>query len=592
MVAVLNLATPWAAPQKDDGPSIRGFFEPIQVNLVNLDVVATDPEGLPVRGLEITDFEVEEDGVPVEVTHFFAAPMVGEGSPDPQTGTTPDDRPYQSVHFVIFVDEVDLSPFSRRAAIDHLTSFLSRDLPPALKLMLVTYDGRMKIRVPFTGDQSRLVSELEEIGTEKGPGIDREREGILRSVRTVAAELATAEETEVFSEGLARDGSPSAQQPSGSASDKKIMVSMLSDQARAQVGTIQAYAERRRQRTEDLLGQLGLLLRTLSAVPGPKAVVFVCDGLEIRPGEHLFATWEQAFPAVARDISLRSHEEAQRFDLGDRVESLVQQANGRRVSFFTLGSDARTESGISAEGGGIESGGALFQTMADREALSRLTHDTGGQALLISPGVNERLGEVSRGLAAYYSLGFHPNHLGDGRYHSLSVRVTRPGVRVRHREGYLDTTSADLIADSVFAAAILGVIDNPLAVSIEQRKAVRSSARGARQVPLLVKIPMDRLVLIPRESDHVGQVSLMAVVYGTDGLSDVQTWSFPIEIANQRLREVLGQNAGFEIVVTAREGAQRIGIGVRDQVAKTDATTFLDTGSLASSSGKAGDEGP
>jgi len=165
-------------------------------------------------------------------------------------------------------------------------------------------------------------------------------------------------------------------------------------------------------------------------------------------------------------------------------------------------------------------------------------------------------------------------------------------VRVRHREGYLDTTSADLIADSVFAAAILGVIDNPLAVSIEQRKAVRSSARGARQVPLLVKIPMDRLVLIPRESDHVGQVSLMAVVYGTDGLSDVQTWSFPIEIANQRLREVLGQNAGFEINVTAREGAQRIGIGVRDEVAKTDATTFLDTDSLASSSGKAGDEGP
>jgi len=288
---------------------------------------------------------------------------------------------------------------------------------------------------------------------------------------------------------------------------------------------------------------------------------------------------------------LRSHEEARKYDVGDAVRSLIQQANGRRVSIFTLSSEGRVASGISAEGGGLEAGGALFQAMADAEVLDRFTRDTGGQALLLSTGINERLGEVWRGLTAYYSLGYRPQHPSDGAYHSLSVRVRQPGVRVRHREGYLDTTSTDRIVDSVFAAAILGAIDNPLDISVDTQRSESSTAKGAHQVPLLVKIPMDRLVLVPRESEHRGQVSVMAVVYGTDGLSDIQAWSFPIEIANEQLMNVLGQTAGFEIVVTAREDAQRIAIGVRDDVAKAAATTVLEIGASAKSPGEAGDDG-
>jgi len=321
-------------------------------------------------------------------------------------------------------------------------------------------------------------------------------------------------------------------------------------------------------------------------------VFFVCDGLEIRPGERLFAAWERAFPVVAGDMHLFSHEEAQKYDVGDAVRSLVQQANGRRISFFTLSSEVAVASGISAEGGGVEAGGALFQAMADKEVLDRFTRETGGQALLLSTGINERFGEIWRGLTAYYSLGFRPRHSADGVYHSLSVRVRQPGVRVRHRDGYLDTSSADRVVDSVFAAAILGVIDNPLEVSVEATGSEHSTAKGAYPVPLLVRIPMDRLVLVPKESEHEGQVSVMAAVYGTDGLSDVKTWSFPIEIANEQLMNILGQNAGFEIVVTAREGTQRIGIGVRDEVAKTAATTVLEMTASAIPPGEAGDEGP
>jgi len=590
--AILTLATPWVTPQEPEGRSIAAFFAPINVKLVNVEVSVTDPEGRPVQGLETADFEIEEDGVPVEITHFYAAPLVAAAPPAPVENFGPTERPFQNIYLVILLDELDLEPFGRRAAIDHLHGFLDRGLPAGLKLMLVTYDGRMRIRVPFTSDTSRLFSMLEEIGREEKIGVDRERERILRTVQTTAAELAAAEETEVFSQGLPRDGSAGSPSPSGPQTDKKIRVSILADQARAQVGTIHAYSDRRRQRTERLLEQIGLLLRTLSVLPGPKAVLLVCDGLESRPGERLFAAWEQAFPVIAREMYMRSYEEAQRYDVGAEVRTLVQQANGRRASLFTLSSQARIASGISAEGGGLEAGGALFQAMVDREVLERLTHGTGGQAFFISPGITERLGEVSRDLAAYYSLGYRPGHAGDGKYHSLAVRVRRPDLRVRHREGYLDTSAADSMTDGVLAAAILGVIDNPLEVSVEARDPVRSTAEGAHPIPLLVRVPMNRLVLIPQENEHKGLVSVMAAVYGADGLSNIQSWSFPIEIANEQLMDVLGQTAGFEIELMAQEGAQRIGIGVRDEVAKVAATTVLEIGATAKISGGTGSDGP
>lgn len=37
------------------------------VNLVEVDAVVVDDKGVPVRGLQQRDFEIEEDGRPVEI---------------------------------------------------------------------------------------------------------------------------------------------------------------------------------------------------------------------------------------------------------------------------------------------------------------------------------------------------------------------------------------------------------------------------------------------------------------------------------------------------------------------------------------------
>jgi len=49
-------------------PPDREFFEAVEVHVVTLDVVVTDEDGEPIRGLTREDFTILEDGEPVELS--------------------------------------------------------------------------------------------------------------------------------------------------------------------------------------------------------------------------------------------------------------------------------------------------------------------------------------------------------------------------------------------------------------------------------------------------------------------------------------------------------------------------------------------
>ena len=59
-----------AAAQPPQKPALKSG-----VTLVEVDVVLTDKSGRPVRGLGSGDFEIEEDGQPVEIASFSAVDL-------------------------------------------------------------------------------------------------------------------------------------------------------------------------------------------------------------------------------------------------------------------------------------------------------------------------------------------------------------------------------------------------------------------------------------------------------------------------------------------------------------------------------------
>src|SRR5687768_11333164 len=72
LCALAAPAAPQQATQPAPAPAEQTFFEVIDVRVVNVEVVVTDREGKPVPGLAREDFELLENGRPVEINYFHA----------------------------------------------------------------------------------------------------------------------------------------------------------------------------------------------------------------------------------------------------------------------------------------------------------------------------------------------------------------------------------------------------------------------------------------------------------------------------------------------------------------------------------------
>jgi len=81
-------------------------------------------------------------------------------------------------------------------------------------------------------------------------------------------------------------------------------------------------------------------------------------------------------------------------------------------------------------------------------SLRTLAGATDGLAIVDTNDLSGGLRRVVADLSSYYLLGYYSNGKLDGRFHSIAVRVKRPGVSVRARRGYLAATPAAVTANT------------------------------------------------------------------------------------------------------------------------------------------------
>ncbi len=86
-------------------------------------------------------------------------------------------------------------------------------------------------------------------------------------------------------------------------------------------------------------------------------------------------------------------------------------------------------------------------------SLRTLADATDGLAIVDSNNLARGLQRVVSDLSSYYLIGYYSTGKLDGKFHPISVRVKRPGVRVRARRGYLAATPATAAATARSATA-------------------------------------------------------------------------------------------------------------------------------------------
>jgi hypothetical protein len=316
-------------------------------------------------------------------------------------------------------------------------------------------------------------------------------------------------------------------------------------------------------------------------------VLLVSGGLSQQPGDALFRVWQSKFARFALRIGATSLD-GSRQDTARLFERLVEHANANRITFYTLAAPEDL-SGRSAEMLGSDHdrvpGGNVTEGLSRTQPLQALAVGTGGIAAVNSPGpLLERMGGD---LDAYYSLGYLPAHRKDGKNHRLEVKVRDAAYTVRARAAYRERTGTESTAGRTLSALLLGEAVNPFAVSLTVEEESRDP-KGQYQVTLLVKLPMAKLVLLPRGDAHEGEMRIFVGAKDSEGrVSEIHEVTVPIKVPNDQVLSVMSQSLATHVSLLLRPGEHQLAVGVRDELGNTDsiATSTYTAGSRGAGAG-------
>ncbi|MFL6236170.1 MAG: VWA domain-containing protein, partial [Thermoanaerobaculia bacterium] len=415
-------------------PAGESFKDSIEVSVVNLDVYVTDKAGKPVTGLKKEDFQVFEDGQPVEISNFYAesrgtAPAASTVSAGPAgPGPAAPERPVsQRLRLVVFVDDVNLSQANRMRILQNVGKFLHAELKPGDEVMLVRYSQRLDIRRQFTADLKAVDAELAEI-LKLPTDIRKYQQSFDQAIQSINFSQLGSERGGETAAGTEIEGQLNAW-----AGEESVMV-------------------------QGSLDALDSVVNWLAGVPGRKAVLYVSDGLPLTPGLDLYTIYSRApkGPAAQERVSAMS---AEKFDLTTRFRQVTSHASRNRVAFYPI--EAYGTRGTE---------GSLFDSvsLAVRQAgLRFLAEDTGGRALVNAADVPAALARVSEEFGTYYSIGYQPRRTGDEAEHKIEVKVKARGAQVRYRQWYRDKPVGETVAEGTLAVMRFGPEDNPLGAKLE-----------------------------------------------------------------------------------------------------------------------------
>ena len=130
----------------------------------------------------------------------------------------------------------------------------------------------------------------------------------------------------------------------------------------------------------------------------------------------------------------------------DRIRRVTEEANRGNVTFYPVFARGliATDVDASSQRGPGPADTANLRTRQD--SLRTLADGTDGVSVINTNNIDGALKRITDDLSQYYLLGYYSTNTRlDGRFRSVSVRVSRPGVRVRARRGYRGRTAADVL---------------------------------------------------------------------------------------------------------------------------------------------------
>ena len=540
------------------------FVDRVDVNVVNVEVFVTDKNGRRVAGLTPDDFEILEDDRPVEISNFYAVahgdqiesdlardrdPMRTPRRSAPSRREIPED---QQLNLLVYVDHFNLHQSNQKRVLDDLEGFLEDRLTQGDNVMLVGYNRRVEVIQPFTRDRQKIadgLKRLRKVATH-GQIDDAQRRQAMRLM------MPTPEVSQ---------GGPSAILPGD---DESTAYQLL-----------RSYVQKVRSDLRFSTSALERVARSLAGLPGRKALLYVSDGLPMRPGESLYQHFQDVYGQnmpISPGQSIDPMIEALTQNESHLMNDIVRQANAHQVTFYTLYAAGPTAGVRSAEltDMNVQASGRStldsMRTMNLQEPLIEMAEATGGASILNTYNFGHALSEMAVDFDSFYSLGYRSHHGGDGKYHRIEVRVKRPGLKVRHRTGFVDKPEVERVADRTLSSLILEMEKNPLGVSVDF--GLPEKKGGSKYLlPVLVRIPFREITLLPNGEVEQGQLRIFLAVQDEEGgISKTHEYPYPLTVPRDQVAAARDREIGYSTTLKIRRGTPKVAVGVWDELSGTE----------------------
>ncbi len=233
----------------------------------------------------------------------------------------------------------------------------------------------------------------------------------------------------------------------------------------------------------------------------------------------------------------------------------ASKASGRGSSLFSAAGGGR---------GGGGRGGAANDTA--QETLSTLAADTGGKLFAEDNNLLLGMEQARDDIGSYYIIGYYStNTKTDGKYRSVSVKVTRPDMasaKLDYKHGYFADkefgkfTQADK-DEQLQQALTLGdpITDLNLAAEVNYFRL----ARDRYFVPLSVKIPGSEIALAKSKGNAKTDLDFIGQVLDTKGQIRGQVAdTIRIQLAQQSLAELSSRSIAYDTGFAVPPGSYKI----------------------------------
>jgi VWFA-related protein len=367
-----------------------------------VDVTVTNSKGESLTGLSKADFTILEDGKPQPIRGFTeygkAIPPVVKAPPvlPPHFYTNLQPAPTTSAVNILLLDALNTGAvdqvFMKQETLRYLKS-----MPPGTRVAIMGLSSRLRLLQGFTSDPKILeaVVDSKKNRSMPSPFIDTDTNDSLDSMMDMVDDATAASLQEFENEQNAFQ------------------------------------TDMRNRMTLEALNQIAAYM---AGVKGRKNLIWFTAGMPL-----------QMFPqgGVNDNASMTDYTKDLRktTDLLTAAQVAVYPVDARGLFNNPANSAANGAArGIaSGKGDSMASSNAAFlqKTAGEQLGMEAIAQATGGVAYYNTNGLKEAVGKAIENGANYYSISYvPPNPAFDGAFHSITVKVNRPNVKLAYREGY------------------------------------------------------------------------------------------------------------------------------------------------------------